>query len=51
MEVGIPDGLEATVHNTLSILGTDESLALLKIDIKNAFNEYNHTSFLDCMCF
>jgi len=48
--VGIPGGLEAAIHavrHSLSVLGNDNSLALLKIDMKNAFNECNRTSFLD----
>ena len=48
--VGIQGGLEGaihTVHCALSELGSDESLALLKIDMKNTFNECSHTAFLD----
>ena len=43
-------GLEVAihaVHHSLSVLGNDNSPALFKIDIKNAFNECNRTSFLD----
>ena len=50
MGVGIPGGLEAAIHavrHFLSLFGTDDSRALLKIDMKNAFNECNRTSFLD----
>jgi len=41
VDVGIPGGLEAAIHavrHSISKLGNDESLALLKIDMKNAFN-------------
>ena len=47
--VGIPGGLEGAihaVHHALSQWGGDESLALLKIDMKNAFNECSRTAFL-----
>ena len=47
--VGIPGGLEAVTHairHSVSMHGSDDSLALLKID---AFNECNCTSFLDCV--
>ena len=47
--VGIPGGLEGAIHavrHALSQLGGDESLALLKIDMKNAFNECSRTAFL-----
>ena len=51
--VGIPGGLEAAIHavrHSLAELGNDESLALLKIDMKNAFNECNRSAFLDGVC-
>ena len=47
--VGIPGGLEGAIHavrHALSQLGGDESLTLLKIDMKNAFNECSRTAFL-----
>jgi len=37
------------VRHALSQFGNDESLALLKIDMKNAFNECSRTAFLSCM--
>ena len=51
--VGIPGGLEAAIHavrHSLSQFGNDEPLALLKIDMKNAFNECNRSAFLDGVC-
>ena len=42
MGVGIPGGLEAAIHavrHSLSQFGNDDSLALIKIDMKNVFNE------------
>ena len=46
--VGIPGGLETAIHATrLYIIqhASDSSLGLLKIDMKNAFNECNHSLF------
>jgi len=40
--IGIPGGLECAVHITrcfLSLHSDDDSLALLKVDMKNAINE------------
>ena len=51
--VGIPGGLEAAIHavrHSLSQFGNDDSLALFKIDMKNAFNECNRSAFLDGVC-
>ena len=48
--VGIPGGLEAAVHavhHTLSLFGIDDFSALLKIGMKNVFNECNCASFLE----
>ena len=45
-QVGGP-GRDYILHCALSELGSDESLAPLKIDMKNAFNECSHTAFLD----
>ena len=49
--VGIPGGLEAVIYavcHSLSVFCTDDSLALLKIDMKNAFNECNYILFQLC---
>ena len=46
--VGIPGGLEGAVHisrHFISVHGDDDSLALLKVDMKNAFNECNRSAF------
>jgi len=46
--VGIPGGLECAIHTTrhfLSVHGADDSLALLKADMKNAFNECSGYAF------
>jgi len=40
--VGIPGGLKSAIHITchfVSCHGSDSSLALLKVDMKNSFNE------------
>ena len=53
VDVGIPGDLEVAihaVHHSLSQFGNDESLALLKIDMKKAFNECNRSAFLDGVC-
>ena len=51
MGVGIPGGVEAAIHAVHHSLSQfDESLALLKIDMKNAFNERNRLAFLDGVC-
>ena len=47
--VGIRGGLEAAVHSLWSFLedhGGNEELCLLKIDMKNAFNECSRHAFL-----
>jgi len=49
--VGIPGGLEGAIHavrHALSQFGNDESLALLKIDMKNVVNECSCIVFLSC---
>ena len=46
--VGIHGGLECAIHATcrfLSFHGDDDSLALLKVDMKNAFNECSRHAF------
>jgi len=46
---GIPGGLECAIHATchfLSLHGADDSQALLKVCMKNAFNECSHHAFL-----
>ena len=46
--VGIPGGLEGAIHiihHFISVHGDDDSLALLKVDMKNAFNECNRSAF------
>jgi len=46
--VGIPGGLESAIHITrhfVSCHGSDSSLALLKVDMKNAFNECDRSAF------
>jgi len=46
--VGIPGGLEAAIHVTRHYINknaSDSSLALLKIDMKNAFNECSRAAF------
>jgi len=46
--VGIPGGLECAIHamrHFLSLHGDDDSLALLKVDMKNAFNECSRHAF------
>jgi len=48
--VGIQSSLQAVVHGVrcaLSQLCDNDSLVLLKIDVKNAFNKCNCTVFLD----
>ena len=52
VDVGIPGRLEAAIHtvcHSLSVLGTDDLLAFLEIDVKDAFNDCNRTFFLDCV--
>ena len=39
-----------TVCHSLSQFGDNESLALLKLDMKNAFNECSHSEFLEVVC-
>jgi len=46
--VGIPGGLESAIHivrHLISVHGADDSLALLKVDMKNAFNECDCSAF------
>ena len=46
--VGIRGGLEAAIHVTrhyISLNASDSTLALLKIDMKNAFNECSRSAF------
>jgi len=46
--VGIPGGLEAAIHGTRHYIlqnASDPNFALLKIDMKNAFNEWNRSAF------
>ena len=48
--VGIPGGLETAIHVTRHYIyqhASDSSLALLKIDMKNAFNECSRTAFFE----
>ena len=48
--VGIPGGLETAIHVTrryISQHSSDSSLGLLKIDMKNAFNECSRSAFFD----
>ena len=48
--VGIPGGLEAAVHVTCHYItqhASDSSLGLLKIDVKNAFNECSRSAFFN----
>jgi len=48
--VGIPGGLETAIHVTRYYIhqnASDSSLALLKIDMKNAFNECSRTAFFE----
>jgi len=48
--VGIPGGLETAIHVTrryISQHSSDTSLGLLKIDMKNAFNECSRSAFFD----
>ena len=50
--VGIPGGLEGAIHITrhfISTHGADDSLALLKVDMKNAFNECDRSAFFTRM--
>jgi len=50
--VGIPGGLEAAIHATrhyISQNASDSTFALLKIDMKNAFNECSHRAFFACI--
>ena len=47
--VGVPGGLEAAIHSLrtiLSTLGAKSDLCCLKVDMSNAFNECNRSSFL-----
>jgi len=49
--VRIQGGLEAAIHGVccaLSQLGDNDSLALLKIDMKNAFNECSRSLSGSC---
>ena len=46
--VGIPSCLESFIHTTchfVSCCGSDSSLDLLKVYMKNAFNECDHSAF------
>ena len=48
--VGIPGGLETAIHITRHYIyqhASDSFLALLKIDMKNAFNECSRTVFFE----
>ena len=48
--VGIPGGLETAIHVTHRFItqhASDSSLGLLKIDMKNAFNECSHSAFFN----
>ena len=48
--VGFPGGLEAVIHADHyfhSLLGNNDSLTLLRIEMKNAFNECSCIAFLD----
>jgi len=49
VSVGISGGLEATIHSVRLFVAhhcDDPDLALLKVDMKNAFNECSRASFL-----
>ena len=51
--VGIPEGLECAIHVTrrfLSLHGADDSLVLLKVNMKNAFNECSRPAFFARVC-
>ena len=44
-------GIECAIHAThcfLSLYGDDDSLALLKVDMKNAFNDCSRHAFFAC---
>ena len=50
--VGIPGGFEGAIHisrHFISTHGADDSLALLKVDMKNAFNECDRSAFFTCV--
>jgi len=40
-------GVWNVLHHFLSLHGDDDSLALLKVDMKNAFNECSRHAFFD----
>ena len=49
MGVGVQGGLEAAIHAVrcfLQLHEGDPNLCLLKVDMRNAFNECNRTTFL-----
>jgi len=50
--VGIPGGLENAIHIVycfISVHSADDSYALFKVDMKNAFTECDHSAFFTRM--